>query len=187
MKVVYYGDIERTNEIFALTRKYIAEVLPELDQSYNLAEQRVRSAEINLTVQLRSILGFLSGRLNGEAILDLGCGSTERGLKDGIVFGSGAHEPWLCRALYHMGVNIMGVDKGSLDTEHFMHYQTPLERPDSLDPIEDNSVDIVNASMLFTAQNGVQPYILKRGLMPQLERILKPDGVFLYNDVRKVE
>lgn len=134
-----------------------------------------------LPVQILPIYHVLNGGISQKRILDLGCGSYH-GTYEFKEFDPKTYEPWLCRALLELGANPIGVDIGNLDGERFEHYTLNLLLPNSLSFISDNSVDVAHADLLYDSPTLEQMQGCKnlRGLLvPQLERIVKPNGFFI--------
>jgi len=175
----YSGVIEFPEEIRSLRWKLMREMVPELAKMYGSANEiHVRTPLIH---QMTPVLFALSEDYKGKTFLDLGCGSNTPELGDRV------YEPWLCRALHHLGVNAIGIDLGELDGEQFTHHQTNLLERDSLRFLPDNSVDVANARQLFTSPLYLRHFMednvdLWEHLIPQLERIVKPEGTFMYKD-----
>jgi len=148
-----------------------------------------------------------------KTFLDLGCGSNSR--HDTFDEVSRFREPWLCRALNELGVKVIGIDIGNLDGEEFEHYSLNLLNENALSFLPDNSIDIAHEFQFFDSpflhdmisitdkelaekvKNPEIPYwsagdhskycleITKRVLIPQLQRIVKPDGYFVTTEVEK--
>ncbi|HLD98584.1 MAG TPA: hypothetical protein VI815_04625 [Candidatus Nanoarchaeia archaeon] len=148
-----------------------------------------------------------------KTFLDLGCGSNSR--HDTFDEVSRFREPWLCRALSELGVKVIGIDIGNLDGEEFEHYSLNLLNENALSFLPDNSIDIAHEFQFFDSpflhdmisitdkelaekvKNPEIPYwsagdhskycleITKRVLIPQLQRIVKPDGYFVTTEVEK--
>ncbi len=138
----------------------------------------------NIKYSLIKMNSVLNGDFTGKYILDLGCGSRS-GHLDGLPTSSAnsRYEPWLCRALSNTGANPIGLDIGKNYDEEFTHYPVDLTNKDSLGFLEDNSIDLANAKMLFTSmllqENSTD---FKNNLISQLERVVKPEGVFIYDN-----
>lgn len=141
--------------------------------------------------QLTQVLHAASGNVEGKRIVDLGCGSTNSGeLSDLDLF-----HPWLCRTLVELRAYPIGVDIGKLEGEQFeAHGETNLLLSNALDFIPDGSVDIVHSRALFTSprlydefkEAGISALVdydeyLMKVLQPQITRILKPDGTFVFS------
>ncbi|MDP3988570.1 MAG: class I SAM-dependent methyltransferase [Candidatus Levybacteria bacterium] len=141
-----------------------------------------------LTRQLAWVLSAVNGDVERKRILDLGCGSTGETKDRGIQY-----QPWLCRALLELEAYPIGVDIGLLDQEKFEAHRIDLLTPDSLNFLPDGYVDVVHSRALFDS-----PELYKREielpksfsykgdyfmeiLRPQIERVLKPSGAFVYS------
>lgn len=125
----------------------------------------------------------LLGKLEGKRILDLGCGSIFS--EDGI--SSGIFEPWLCRALARAGAKPIGIDiEGFLEKEPFEGHGIDLMKTGSLDFIAGGTVDLAFARSLFDSPKLHDSYgygagaRLYKTLLPQLERVVKQEGYFLF-------
>ena len=147
-----------------------------------------------LNYQLKRVLCALD--IKDGKILDLGCGASRKNVES-MMFRKGSfgmYEPWLCRTLHKLGYNVLGIDIGEQKDEKFPHVRLNLLE-DKLDFIETGSVDVANATMLFTspelrrqitgeesAENAWLAHSekLKAILLPQLERIVQPKGYFVY-------
>lgn len=141
-------------------------------------------------VQLRYVLAAKPD-LEGVTFLELGCGSVESLDKTSSGFKAD-YEPWLCRALQRiskeggLGMRVIGVDIAPLGREPFEGYRADLLSPDSLGFLKDDEVDVAYTHNFFSSPSfwgaerarGVDAQEL---LFPQLERIVKPDGVFMYD------
>lgn len=90
-------------------------------------------------------------------------------------------EPWLARGLHILGVHVIGVDS-AVEGEPFRHYQRNLLKSDSLADIADESVDLANANALFSSPSVGSRGKLWDAVAPQLDRILKPEAMFIYQD-----
>ncbi len=152
---------------------------------YKNDEQTRMFASIALGRQLSNVLYSLDGEFCGKTILDLGCGN--RNFVDaGLLFRTRNFEPWLCRGLQVLGAKPIGVDYNCLDGETFEHYSVDLADEDCLNMIADHSVDVANASALFDSPF-LKSYLflssrkLKQNIITQLERVLKPEGAFVYD------
>lgn len=129
----------------------------------------------SIQYKLDKILEF--GDIKNKTILDLGCGSIYSRLE----WGDRIFEPWLSRALHDEGAKVIGVDLSGLDLEKFKHYYADLTEPDSLYFLKTHSVDLACAFSLFDCQKGKNKNMnLFYHLIPQLERIIKPEGQFIF-------
>jgi SAM-dependent methyltransferase len=118
------------------------------------------------------------GNPEGKTFLDLGCGNNE-----GV---TRSFEPWLSRSLTLLGAKVIGLDLGYLGGEIFENYKVDLTKSDCLSFIKSESIDLAVADSFFNAPcfnngkvTGKQVY---DSLIPQLERIVKPKGYFVYDD-----
>ncbi|MBS3112184.1 hypothetical protein J4459_02885 [Candidatus Woesearchaeota archaeon] len=126
--------------------------------------------------------------LRSAKILDLGCGSYPP--LDWISSNNRLFEPWLCRVLFYMGIDIIGIDLGKLEFEDFRGYgETDLmywEKSPAYREIEDDSIDLVNISSVFDSPTLVFRYgfyhRLKEHLIETLERKMTPGGVLFLNE-----
>ena len=130
--------------------------------------------------QLLPIYHVLNGDVSKKKILDLGCGSYA-GTYESIEFNPRYYEPWLCRTLLELGAHPIGIDIGDLDEEIFEHETLNMLSLNSLGLFMDNSIDVAHADLLYDSptlerMNGCD---LRELLIPQLERIVKPDGYFI--------
>ncbi|NCN86864.1 hypothetical protein GW932_03445 [archaeon] len=123
------------------------------------------------TDKLNNIRKFLKNDLENKFILDLACGST-----------NSEYKPWLARGLYKMGINIIGIDINDNSKEKFENYKIDLSVPNSLNFLKDNSIDIAMANYFFIG-GGLKTSNKKTFnlLLPQLERIVKKEGYFIYD------
>ena len=135
------------------------------------------------TAKIGPTLEVLGRDAKGKVILNLGCGSTGNSKDYELYKRERIFEPWVCRAFHLMGARVIGIDIGKLDGKEFEHYSLDLLVSGALDFLADKSVDITNARALFDSEQlesmkGYQK--ICRVLLPQLERIVKSEGVFLY-------
>lgn len=149
-----------------------------LEENTNLCEKiRAKYREDGLfhyTNNLNQIRLHLNNNLKDKTILDLGCGTIN------YILGE-KFEPWLARGLHEIGAKVIGIDKGNLNGELFKHYSIDLRNPNSLDFLKNNSIDLAGAFSLFDAPSLTHPKETFELLLPQLERILKPEGVFIFD------
>lgn len=133
-------------------------------------------------------------KLRQLIIVDFGCGAVR---PIGTPEGTAKFEPWLCRALHLLGVNVIGVDsEKSAEEWDFRHADiTYVKAPEEL-KLQANSIDVVNANALFDdgySGNSPSPSLffgatsVKDPRFQEVEarifglalRILKPGGVFV--------
>ena len=186
MEILNYEDLKISPKTFDLEMIMRKSILKELKQKPHWDDNAISSADFALHTQLVYILEATSQSLEGKKILDLGCGSNNPYLEGGIFFKDSQFEPWLCRGLHILRFKPIGIDIGDLDKEEFEHYNTNLVHPNSLHMMSDNSIDLVNAHQFFDS-----PFLnlslkaniseLKLNLYKQFERILKPEGIFIYH------
>lgn len=156
--------------------------------------------------QVKDILYVVKGmdNLKGKTLLDLGCGTVHNnyGIESPLDtdYPMYSFEPWICRLLPYLGVKTIGIDIENMDDEKFEHYSINLLEPNSLSFLPDNSVDVANSRWFFESPtllkliygeevNDKSPerYQIAKSeikdiLIPQLERIVKPEGIFSYWD-----
>ena len=124
---------------------------------------------------------FQFGNPKDKKILELGCGSNNS--KDNF-FNSRTFEPWLLRALHEYGTNPIGIDISNLRDESFEGHSIDLSKTNALDQFSDNMFDIVCAYSFFDSpflDSSYNPKIIFNKLIPQLERIIKPEGYFIFD------
>jgi SAM-dependent methyltransferase len=180
MRVFVHHEISIPQRVHELTRSLDHSLKPRLVKKYfGGIEDAYWVAGAALLGQLPPVL-HLGGSLRGKRILDLGCGNTIEIDAEGRMF-----EPWLCRALYELFARPIGVDIGVIH-EEFEHYQVDLRKPDSLGFLPSCSIDLAIAHMLFSSPHlNREPgagEALKARLIPQLERIVKPEGCLVYSE-----
>lgn len=150
---------------------------------------------------LEQIISLLHADIKDKVILDLGCGSNGETEDLELNWEMGIWQPWLCRFLQGLGAHPIGMDAGNLLGEKFESYRVNLLDPNSLDNVPDNSVDLVHSRLLYCSPNLSRLYLqdqyqgwgtelsstgleLARSIVPQLERVLKPNKEYLYYDDR---
>lgn len=171
----------------------LKEILSENSSNYNkamnsltlikpiLAEKyHIDKEDIDMDIPLFSEVPFISclagESIKGKRILDLGCGSRTSKEMD---LTSRVFEPWLCRALKELGAYPVGIDKEDNSEEEFESYQVDLMGKDSLVFLPTNSFDIANMRGLLTSK-GFEGRNYQELILPQLERVVKSEGYFLY-------
>lgn len=141
--------------------------------------------------QLARIFSVTSS-IEGKTILDLGCGSnTETEDIKGSPSNQGnlsIWNPWLCRALYELGANPIGVDFGSLEGEEFEHYShVDLMTESLLTYLKPSSVDLAHnqATLPSSQMNALHGEdvitTFKDKVIPALDQIVKAEGFFLFD------
>ncbi len=162
-------------------------------------EQSLRCfVQDNLERHLVDVFHACGPDVENKVILDLGCGSN-KGTYESRQWGGAQWKPWLCRTLYALGAQPLGIDIGNLAGEQFSHYQRNLARKNALKGIRSSSVDVVCA-FSFLDSPGLElcidnnpsgsptfeaPYYARRImgiLIPQIRRVLKPDGAFVHSE-----
>lgn len=160
---------------------------------YDISNPRRLDVLRKLEKQLTAVIWALDGNINEKTILDLGCGSKDCPDKKGNVRID--FEPWLARVLHRMGVKVVGIDVGDLSQEEFETYNLDLLNPNSLNSFADQSFDLVHSSALYSSselQERVEGHsydgslnaagTLVRILKPQIARILKPTGFYVFRE-----
>lgn len=180
MRILRYDEIE----IYPYASRFASRikdfVTPSLDAKYGHSEYHG-----TLHPQLTYVLSALCllKDSNQITVLDIGCGNSSYGRdpNDPPIFQR-MFEPWLCRALSEYSVRVVGVDYHDMDGEKFEHHERNLWHPCALESIHDGSIDLVNMHSVFGSPGVHRPRELATALMPQIERVLKPEGVFIYMD-----
>ena len=180
-----YGQIRHNGfkKYERLARDIVEKVAGLIEYKYNVKDCEDESpVRISLMSQLPYVLYVCNGELEGKTIIDLGCGSISKD-DQGKFCKNRIFEPWLCRTLVELDANVTGIDFKKNNYELFAFYQVDLFEK-RLDFIDCFSADVVNASQLFNSPS--QRYSsngrnLRRILFPQVERILKPKGYFVYD------
>ena len=161
-------------------RKILDGIKPAFLEKYFDGDlQKYSDAEMSLIRQIYPLVALMPN-LKDKTVLDLGCGSASIEAKFSYL-NHRMYEPWLCRALLEIGAKPIGVDINSNDGEKFENYIADFYKPNSLSFLRDNSVDIANAGAIFNLP-GFDEDKLRKNLIPQLERIVKPEGFFVYQD-----
>ncbi len=142
------------------------------------------SVLLSLMRQLPFVLRACNGDLRGKRILDLGCGSVQtRSYMKDFVGDDRFYEPWLCRFLKHAGEVPIGIDVNDNSDEIFENYRIDLTQRDCLRNFPDNYFDIAYAGAFFTLPNFEDYSRVKENLIFQLERIVKPNGYFVFEEL----
>jgi len=191
-----YGDKIKSDWNHTMTLDLVKEcnLIKKLKEKYPLTwrigglgnENTIIADEFHINSQLTTILSLIGKEFRNKTILDLGCGSNGDSFDNKISLKTRSFEPWLCRALYELNIKCMGIDCGDLDNEKFEHCgYFNLLGPDSLGFLQDSSVDVAHARLLYSSPqleklNRGNSKSLHEYLLPQLERIVKPEGFFVY-------
>ena len=164
---------------------------------YERIKYRIYNSAIN---QLSQIIRYLGDDFLNKPILDLGCGSVGKTIEFNT-YGVEYH-PWLCRIINELDGNITGVDIGNLSNERFDHYNINLLSNDSLKKFKDNFFDLINANLLFTSPelefqisgkvdkvnaSANSAKLLYNHIFPEIDRVLQPEGYFIYTDYKDLE
>jgi len=148
----------------------------KLVTKYNIDPTYLAALEIDLKA-IDSLVGGLE-KLKGKRILDLGCGSS---LPEE---GNRLFEPWLCRSLFEIGVEVVGIDIQP-SSEPFEFRQLDLSQPKSLNEFSDKSFDgifsraLVDSPTFLKRKSVNELSTIKRSLGNQIKRLLKENYLFL--------
>lgn len=132
----------------------------------------------------------ISGKkIEDLTVLDLGCGAKRNSPPTAYrkedegkgVFDS--FQPYLCRAIHLMGGRAIGIDFGNLSDEPFEHYKKDLTETNCLDNFASDSVDVAVERAFFSSPSLIYHNFITKSLLPQVDRIVKPNGFFLYEDI----
>lgn len=183
MKTLTYNQIYNKPDFQLFSENDEEELKKKLADKYG--EKIVEEDWLKILTQLTVLLNCI-GSLKGKTVLDLGCGCNYSSFDSDRNRAGETYSAWLCRALHELGERSIGVDKGNLEGELFEHYGgVNLTLPGSLDFIQDYSIDIANARLFFSSPelNSLKcPTGIKQILLPQLERIVKPDGYLVLSE-----
>ena len=201
MNFLHYDDIDFV-PYRATADKIVKSALPIVVEKHGVAPETILSSDVEN--KIARILSVNNGSLEGITLLDLGCGISN--FEDAFMVQERLRrfEPWLLRLLAYSGIEGfkgIGIDIGRLKDEPFEFFQTDLYDENSLSMIKSESVNVVNACFLFNSPYlvysvlGVSLFIsqnhedtagkaLYRVLEPQLDRILRPNGVFIYAQLK---
>ncbi len=147
--------------------------------------------------QWRTLLEALNNKTKKIKLLDLGCGA-ESGNMESVKYDN-EYFPWLGRFIYQTrkrtGIEYVGVDCGDISNELFYGRQLNLlDRKSLINEFPPNYFDIAVAFMLFNSPeleraitgrdrpnaSSKSAKILAKSMVPQLEKIVKQDGIFLW-------
>ena len=169
-----------------------ARVRRRLAERYRLTREEWGPIGNHLRYQAERLMEVSDRPLPKLALLDLGCGAP--GCPD---YGGSRHgEPWLCRFVHALGGRATGIDLIALD-EPFVARVADLRSHGSLDFIPDHCMDVANAFFLFNSPTLMMREVPRSDLVagrwtgagsrlfdhlqPQLDRILRPRAVFVYD------
>lgn len=186
----------------------LANTIRALNTRYDL--NRKMAKEPGVEEIIKQMFGRLANsferlsNIQNKKILDIACGSNTSkapaSLHIDTPFGdmtigrsskgyTSQFEPWLCRILFELGANPVGVDFGDLEQEVFVHYRVDLGKIGALDFLPDQSFDAVQDSRLFgspefTAQFPNQADRLKiaQEIKQQEQRVLTASGIVIHSD-----
>ncbi len=200
MYILRYDEIDFDLNAFSASVRFRDVVKEKIQQKYSMDAKKDGIGLISAKTQLYKML-CLKPRLVEYRlrVLDLGCGRVKGDCYYTGKTGCRQYEPWLARMLCELGVPVIGIDTKDLETEGFENYTCNL-LDDDLAFLPDSSIDITNASYLFnspTLKGCISPSEeqrrqqvgteLKAKLMPQLQRVVKPEGFFIYDEKQNRE
>ncbi len=202
MRIIHTDDIE----IWALDSKqhesiwYVAWKVRKKLRKYKFKHPH---SDLNYAFDIldnfwQKILKILDYETSGKRILDLWCGA-KKGNVESKYFKQ-RYQPWLGRFIHatrdKTGIDYVGVDIGDLSSEKFNGIQMDLLKKNCLtNNFIENQFDLVISKRLFdspelekqisnteselnaTYESALE---LKANILPQIERILKPDWIFLW-------
>ena len=123
--------------------------------------------------------------LRNKRFLDLGCGCND--CSDGYS-PHRDYEPWFCRLCFELGIDVLGIDIGSLDGEKFSYRQLDLSEEHALSFLADRSFDGILARSFLDSpalvravghdpgRRGVAPTILQERIHAEIQRLAVPGG-----------
>lgn len=169
-----------------LERKYTSktiELLKEVEESISKQYDNPPTMMAHF-YKLKYLEDFLT---HDSKILEVGCGAINS--RDNFL-NRKTYEPWFLRSLHGAGYNCTGIDIcEKIHEEQFSTHISDLSKPNSLYHIEDNSIDIAMAFAFFDAPSYERQTPDKNNLYrfnliaEQLERIVKSEGVFIYQNL----
>ena len=157
-----------------LREKYDLQDLDRLDAKH--IYQNTLESALHDTAKMFG--GFENVR--GKRILDIACGSLTS--QDEFADNPRLYEPWLCRALWELEAEPVGVDIGNLDGEEFEHHNIDLSVPGALNFFPEKSFDGIHLSKLRTspafedATTEDERHTIRDEIETQATRLLKDDG-----------
>ncbi len=137
------------------------------------------------TYAFAAIYSVLEEKLFQYRVLDLGCGSRVP-INENY---SRMFEPWMCRVMHKLGIDVVGVDIRPQQDEEFEHYVADLFSENSMPFIGNDTIDAIVATNLYfdpLFKAGVS-YSGMHALMGEAERVCRPEGLFFVNDQRILE
>lgn len=193
-------------------RALIACSIMALDEKYALSEKMAR--EPGLAEIIKQLMGRIErafgrfSKLERKRVLDIACGSNSSKAPPSLFvdtpFGetqiesatraySAQFEPWFCRALLELGAMPVGIDRGDLEGEAFVHYNVDLGRAGTLDFLPSHSFDAVQDSRLFGSPEFIEQFPdeaarlqIAREIVQQERRLLKAGGIIIHSDAANV-
>ena len=185
MKCVNYCNGYHTNVEKAIEEFGRIGVFSKLFEKYELARNEQSAAYSRISRPLKEILYQTDCKLENKKILDLGSGCCPP--LDFLGRNKRTFEPWLCRTLNLIGAHPIGIDIGNLDKEEFEHYSLNLLDKNSLAFIPNKSIEIIHSRLLYSSPTLMDKYGFEKlypdYLFPQLKRIAKSNGVYIFSDV----
>lgn len=195
MRIIHNDDVPETKEkipwnLVCGERNIILE---ELLKERNIPARGQIRITADIGFQWHKALCLHGKNLKQKRFLDLGCGSMHT-TKDSKLTNYGRYEPWFSRVLHRAKIDVTGVDIGNLSQEEFSNLRKNLLESNALDELPSNYYDHIHAYLLFnspelekqTTGKDLQDASIETGkklrdiLMPQIKRLLKPEGFFLY-------
>ena len=160
------------------TVENLAKILAEKYASHRNTPDYKGIVELTLYRQLPILMKLTKDKLAGKRILDLGCGSRNSRYERGT-----SYEPWFCRGVLEMGVIPTGIDINGNEGEMFQHHQIDLEGPNEglLSFLPSRHFDIVTSAGFFSC-NGVNLKGISAYLVPEIERVGKPEAFFVHDE-----
>ncbi len=210
MKIIWTGELDRRKKFETL----IAEGHQKMRQHYGPTHKKNWQQELEDLFRIEN-------DLRRKKVLVLGCGSNGGTEEHREYHSSGdkeMYQPWLCRVLHQLAIEVIGVDIGDLDGELFQHYQHDLLSKNALAMVPDHSIDLAYSRLLFSSPelgklinrcnlrdtevdrridalmveshydspsawaSTKSAHFLWKRLKPCIERVVKADGIFFYNE-----
>lgn len=179
-----YEEIPPSIEADKYCGKLVARVMPILEKEYSFEKDRMTRIETKSSIELQmyKIISLLGTDVN-KIIVDIGCGSDMNPDSVVLPFHTRFFEPWLCRALHHIGYSPIGVDIG-VSEEKFTYLRKNLVVY-RLKDIGDSSVDCIHAhgffdSPVFNESGGNEQ--VRRELEETFKIKLKPEGFYIFEE-----